>query len=36
MRNEADELTKIFHDLLRYRIEKDLINGKLNVKGPTR
>lgn len=32
VRNEADELTKIFHDLLRYRIEKDLINGKQSVK----
>lgn len=31
-RNNADELSKIFHDLLRYRIEKDLINGKLSVK----
>ncbi|MBN8521723.1 MAG: hypothetical protein J0L77_07500 [Alphaproteobacteria bacterium] len=32
LRNEADELTKIFHDMLRYRIEKDLINGTLAVK----
>ncbi|MCB1530839.1 MAG: hypothetical protein H6853_01660 [Rhodospirillales bacterium] len=32
MRNNADELSKIFHDLLRYRIEKDLINGDLDVK----
>lgn len=31
MRNEADELTKIFHDVMRYRIEKDLINGSLSV-----
>jgi carboxypeptidase Taq len=31
-RNNADELTKIFHDILRYRIEKDLISGKLAVK----
>lgn len=31
-RNEADELTKIFHDVLRYRIERDLINGALEVK----
>lgn len=30
-RNEADELTKIFHDVLRYRIERDLINGDLDV-----
>ena len=30
-RNEADELSKIFHDLMRYRIEKDLINGTLSV-----
>lgn len=30
-RNEADELSKIFHDLMRYRIEKDLINGQLSV-----
>ena len=32
IRNEADELSKIFHDLLRYRIEKDLVNGDLLVK----
>ncbi len=31
-RNEADELSKIFHDILRYRIERDLINGKIEVK----
>jgi carboxypeptidase Taq len=31
-RNEADELTKVFHDVLRYRIERDLINGDLEVK----
>ena len=31
-RNEADELSKIFHDILRYRIERDLINGDLEVK----
>lgn len=31
-RNEADELTKVFHDVMRYRIERDLINGVLNVK----
>lgn len=31
-RNDADELSKIFHDILRYRIERDLINGKLAVK----
>lgn len=30
-RNDADELTKIFHDMIRYRIERDLINGQLNV-----
>lgn len=30
-RNEADELTKIFHDVMRYRIERDLINGTLAV-----
>ncbi|PZQ47253.1 MAG: hypothetical protein DI551_03750 [Micavibrio aeruginosavorus] len=30
-RNEADELTKIFHDMMRYRIERDLINGDLEV-----
>lgn len=30
-RNEADELTKIFHDLIRYRIERDLINGALDL-----
>ena len=32
IRNDADELSKIFHDILRYRIERDLINGKLEVK----
>ncbi len=31
IRNDADELTKIFHDVLRYRIERDLINGSLSV-----
>ncbi len=31
-RNEADEFSKIFHDILRYRIERDLINGDLKVK----
>ncbi len=31
-RNDADELSKIFHDILRYRIERDLINGKIEVK----
>lgn len=31
-RNNADELSKIFHDILRYRIERDLINGDLEVK----
>ena len=30
-RNEADELTKIFHDVMRYRIERDLINGDLSI-----
>ncbi len=30
-RNEADELSKIFHDILRYRIERDLINGDIEV-----
>lgn len=30
-RNDADELTKIFHDVMRYRIERDLINGELEV-----
>lgn len=32
-RNDADEMTKIFHDVLRYRIEKDLINGSLDISG---
>lgn len=32
MRNEADELSKIFHDIMRFRIERDLINGDLAVK----
>jgi len=31
-RDEADELSKIFHDILRYRIERDLIDGRLQVK----
>lgn len=31
-RNEADELSKIFHDIMRYRMERDLINGGLEVK----
>ncbi len=30
-RNEADELTKIFHDVMRYYLERDLINGTLSV-----
>ena len=30
-RNDADEISKIFHDILRYRIERDLINGDLEV-----
>jgi carboxypeptidase Taq len=32
VRNDADELTKIFHDLMRYRIERDLINGEMDIK----
>lgn len=32
IRNDADELSKIFHDMLRYRIERDLINHDLAVK----
>ncbi len=32
IRNDADELSKIFHDILRYRMERDLINGGLEVK----
>jgi len=31
-RNDADELSKIFHDMLRYRIERDLIDGEIQVK----
>ena len=31
-RNDADEFSKIFHDIIRYRIERDLINGDLEVK----
>lgn len=31
-RNEAGEISKIFHDVLRYRIERDLINGSLKAK----
>lgn len=30
-RNNADELTKIFHDVMRYKIEKDIFNGTLNI-----
>lgn len=30
-RDNADELTKIFHDIMRYQIERDLINGTLKV-----
>ncbi|MFA5593081.1 MAG: hypothetical protein WC989_07190 [Micavibrio sp.] len=30
-RNEADELTKIFHDVMRYQIERDLIDDTLSV-----
>ncbi|HEU4839742.1 MAG TPA: hypothetical protein VFS88_10095 [Micavibrio sp.] len=30
-RNDADELTKVFHDVMRYHIERDLINGALDV-----
>ena len=30
-RNQADEFSKIFHDILRYRIERDLINEDLKV-----
>lgn len=32
VRNEADELSKVFHDILRYRIERDVINSDLQVK----
>lgn len=31
LRNESGEINKIFHDILRYRIERDLINGNLKV-----
>lgn len=31
IRNDADELTYILHIIIRYEIEKDLINGKINV-----
>lgn len=30
-RDRADEISKISHDLIRYRIERDLISGKLDV-----
>lgn len=30
-RNAADPLTKFFHDIMRYRIEKDLISGDLEI-----
>lgn len=30
-RNNADQLSKFFHDMLRYRIERDLINGHMGV-----
>lgn len=32
LRNKADEVSKISHDLMRYRIERDLISGALDVK----
>lgn len=32
VRNDADEFSKIFHDMLRYRIERDLMNSDLSVK----
>lgn len=31
LRQDADELTRFFHDLMRTRIERDLINGDLGV-----
>lgn len=31
VRNDADEISKIFHDVMRYHIERDLINGTLDV-----
>lgn len=31
VRNDADEISKIFHDVMRYHIERDLINGTLQV-----
>lgn len=30
-RNDADAMSKIFHDIMRYRIERDLINGTLDT-----
>jgi len=32
VRNNADEFSKIFHDMMRYRIERDLINNDMAVK----
>lgn len=32
LRNNADEFSKIFHDMLRYRIERDLMNSDMAVK----
>jgi carboxypeptidase Taq len=32
VRNDTDEISKIFHDILRYRIERDLINENMPVK----
>lgn len=31
-RDRADEISKISHDIIRYRIEKDLISGTIDVK----
>lgn len=31
LRQDADELTRFFHDLMRTRIERDLINGDLSI-----
>jgi carboxypeptidase Taq len=30
-RNDADAMSKILHDVIRYRIEKELINGEIEV-----
>lgn len=32
VRNDADDFTKVFHDIIRYRIERDILNDALDIK----